>query len=120
MSRPELAAQAYFYLLLYCLMFIVPLVVVFVLSYLGTTSEQFGQFINRNTGTIKLLTGLLFVGLASWMTWTLAPLFGVYSPWNWVLMGVLWVTIAVVAAVLYVRDKRAPAKPVPRRRRSRA
>ncbi|MGD8904219.1 MAG: cytochrome c biogenesis protein CcdA, partial [Anaerolineae bacterium] len=42
MSQPELAAQAFLYLLLYCLMFILPLVVVFVLSYFGTSSEQLG------------------------------------------------------------------------------
>jgi cytochrome c biogenesis protein CcdA/glutaredoxin len=120
MSRPELAAQAFLYLLLYCLMFILPLVVVFVLSYFGTGSEQLGQFINRHTSTVKFITGLLFVGLALWMTWTLAPLFGVHSPWNWVLMaGVLAIILAGVV-VLYLIDRRTPRKPVPRRRRSRA
>ena len=120
MSRPELAAQAFLYLLLYCLMFILPLVVVFVLSYFGTSSEQLGQFINRHTSTVKLITGLLFVGLALWMTWTLAPLFGIHSPWNWILMaGVLAIILAGVV-VLTVIDRRTPRKPVPRQRRSRA
>ena len=63
-SQPELAGQAFLYLLLYCLMFILPLVIVFLLAYFGATSEQLGQFINRHTSTIKLATGLLFVGLA--------------------------------------------------------
>jgi cytochrome c biogenesis protein CcdA/glutaredoxin len=117
MSQPELAAQAFLYLLLYCLMFILPLVVVFVLSFFGTGSEQLGQFINRHTSTIKLLTGVLFVGLALWMTWTLAPLFGLYSPWNWVLMGGVLLIIAIGAVALYFADQRTPRKVASRRRR---
>ena len=117
MSQPDLAGQAFFYLVLYCLMFILPLVVVFVLSYFGTTSEQLGQFINRHTSTIKLLTGLLFVGLALWMSWTVAPLFGIHSPWNWVLMGVVLVIILVGALVFHLVDKNRPRKATSRRRR---
>jgi thiol:disulfide interchange protein len=117
MSQPDLAAQAFLYLLLYCLMFILPLVVVFALSYFGTSSEQLGQFINRHTSTIKFLTGLLFVGLALWMTWAVAPLFGIYSPWNWVLMAGVLISIAIGAAVLYQADKTARRKKAPRRRR---
>ena len=120
MSVPELAAQAFLYLVLYCLMFILPLIVVFVLSYFGTTSEQLGQFINRHTASIKLATGLLFVALTLWMTWTLAPLFGIHAPWNWVLMAGVVVAIGLVVAVLLMTDKQPPAKQVTRRRRSRA
>jgi len=117
MSQPDLAGQAFLYLVLYCLMFILPLVVVFALSYFGTTSEQLGQFINRHTSTIKLLTGLLFVGLALWMTWAVAPLFGIHSPWNLVLMGGVLIIIVIGAAVLYRIDKKTPRKAASRRRR---
>jgi cytochrome c biogenesis protein CcdA len=96
---PELASRAVFYLLLYCLMFIVPLVVVFMLSYFGTTSEQLGLFLVRHIVTIKILTALVFVGLALWMTWTLAPLFGFNVPWNWVLMGGVVLVIGAGAAL---------------------
>jgi cytochrome c biogenesis protein CcdA len=120
MSQPELAGQAFLYLVLYCLMFILPLVVVFVLSYFGTSSEQLGQFVNRHTSTIKFVTGLLFVGLALWMTWTLAPLFGVHPPLTWVLLAGVLAVIVVSVVVLVLVDKRTPSKPVPRRRRSRA
>ncbi len=120
MSQPDLAAQAFLYLLLYCLMFILPLVVVFALSYFGTSSEQLGQFINRHTSTIKFITGLLFVALALWMTWTVAPLFGIHSPWNWVLMGATLVVILIAVLVWHYVDERAPRKPVTRRRRRRA
>ncbi|MEJ2733906.1 MAG: cytochrome c biogenesis CcdA family protein [Anaerolineae bacterium] len=120
MSQPDLSTQAFLYLLLYCLMFVLPLVVVFALSYFGTSSEQLGQFINRHTSTIKFITGLLFVALALWMTWTLAPLFAIHSPWNWVLIGAVLVTIVVGVVVWHYVDKRTPRKPVPRRRRRRA
>ena len=120
MSQPELAAQAFLYLLLYCLMFILPLVVVFVLSYFGTSSEQLGQFVNRHTSTIKFATGLLFIGLALWMSWTVAPLFGIHSSWVWMLMVGVLAVIALGVLVLYWVDKRRPPKKAPTRRRRRA
>jgi cytochrome b561 len=119
MSQPELASQAFLYLVLYCLMFILPLVVVFVLSYFGTSSEQLSQFVNRHTSTIKFITGVLFVGLALWMTWAMAPLFGIHLPAAWVLMAGVLAIILVCVVVLVFMDKRTSSKPV-RRRRSRA
>jgi thiol:disulfide interchange protein len=120
MSQPDLAAQAFLYLLLYCLMFILPLVVVFVLSYFGTSSEQLGQFVNRHTSTIKFATGLLFIGLALWMSWTVAPLFGIHSPWIWMFMVGVLVVIGLGVVVLHWVDKRRPPKKAPTRRRRRA
>jgi cytochrome c biogenesis protein CcdA len=64
---PELQARAALYLILYNLLFVLPLVVVFVLAYLGTTSEQLGQFINRRAATVKLVTAGLFFVLAGWL-----------------------------------------------------
>jgi hypothetical protein len=101
-------------------MFVLPLIFVFLLSYFGTTSEQLGQFVNRHTATIKLVTGLLFVGLALWMTWALAPLFGVHSPWNWVLMGGVVVVVLVGIAVAEAIGRRTRQRPAKRRGRSRA
>jgi len=120
MSQPELASQAFLYLVLYCLMFILPLIVVFLLAYFGTSSEQLGQFVNRYTSTIKFVTGLVFVGLALWMTWATAPLFGIVPPTTWMVMGGVVAVIVVAVAVLVVTDKSAPAKPSARRRRSQA
>jgi hypothetical protein len=120
LSRPELAGQAFLYLVLYCLMFILPLIVVFGLSYFGTTSEQLGQFINRRTAAIKFVTGLVFVGLAVWMTWTMAPLFGVYPPWTWALLIGVVLIITIGVGVLLITEKRAPEESVARCRRSRA
>jgi len=67
MGMPEMQGQAFLYLLLYNLAFILPLVVVFGLAYFGTTSEQLGIFINRRTAMIKLGTVLLFLVLAGWL-----------------------------------------------------
>jgi hypothetical protein len=112
-SVPELASRAILYLLLYCLMFILPLVVVFLMSYFGTTSERLGLFLVRHIGTIKLLTALVFVGLALWMVWTLAPLFRIDEPWNWVLMGGVVLVIGVGAAALRM-DESADDRKQPR------
>ncbi len=71
MGVPEMQGQAFLYLLLYNLAFILPLLVVFGLAYFGTTSEQLGMFINRRTATIKLGTALLFLVLAGWLFVTL-------------------------------------------------
>ena len=69
---PELQARAVLYLVLYNVMFILPLVVVFVLACLGTTSEQLSQFINRRAATVKLATAGLFVLLAGWLVVAIA------------------------------------------------
>ncbi|MFB0535972.1 MAG: hypothetical protein ACETWR_13440 [Anaerolineae bacterium] len=68
---PGLRVRARLYLLLYNLMFVLPLVVVFVLAYFGTTSQQLGQFINRRAATIKLATAGLFLLLAGWLVMAL-------------------------------------------------
>ncbi len=68
---PGMQAQAGLYLALYNLMFILPLVVVFVLVYFGTTSQQLGLFIHRHTAKVKLATAGLFFLLAGWMVVTL-------------------------------------------------
>jgi cytochrome c biogenesis protein CcdA len=114
LSVPEMAAQAFLYLLLYCLAFILPLVVVFLTSYFGATSQQLGLFVMRHTAAIKALTGLVFVGLALWMTWTLAPLFGASAPWNHALLGVVVVVVAMGVVVLQYLKKRASCPVSPR------
>ena len=64
---PGLQARAGLYLVLYNLMFVLPLLVVFLLAYFGTTSQQLGLFIHRHAATIKLATAGLFVLLAGWL-----------------------------------------------------
>jgi thiol-disulfide isomerase/thioredoxin len=64
LKTPGMQAQAFTYLLLYNLMFILPLVLIFGLTIFGATSEWLGKFMNQHLGTIKILTAFLFFGLA--------------------------------------------------------
>lgn len=63
MGIPELRKNAIFNLVLYNIMFIVPLVGVFVLAFFGVTSERMASVTRRHTGTVKLLTAILFLSL---------------------------------------------------------
>jgi len=64
MSIPELRKNAIFNLVLYNIMYIIPLVGVFVLTFFGVTSEKIALVTKKHTGTVKLLTALLFLALA--------------------------------------------------------
>ena len=64
MGIPELRKNAIFNLVLYNIMYIVPLVGVFVLAFFGVTSEKMGAVTKKYTGTVKLLTAILFLALA--------------------------------------------------------
>jgi hypothetical protein len=64
MRIPELRTNAIFNLLLYNIMFIVPLVGVFVSTFFGVTSEKMAFVTKKYTGTVKLLTAILFLALA--------------------------------------------------------
>lgn len=55
------------YLLLYNLMFIVPLIVVFGCVYWGTTSLQLGGVLQRHLVAVKIGIGLLLFGLGTWL-----------------------------------------------------
>jgi hypothetical protein len=64
MGIPELRKHAIFNLVLYNIMYIIPLVGVFVLAFWGVTSEKMAYVTHKHTGTVKLLTALLFFALA--------------------------------------------------------
>jgi len=64
MNIPELKKHAIFNLVLYNIMYIVPLVGVFVLTFFGVTSEKMALVTKKYTGTVKLLTAILFLALA--------------------------------------------------------
>ena len=55
------------YLLLYNVMFIVPLLVVFGCVYWGTTSMQLGGVLQRHLVAVKVGIGLLLFGLGTWL-----------------------------------------------------
>ena len=70
MSVPAMRAQAITYLLLYNVLFIIPLVVVFGLAYAGTSSQKMAAVVNKQTATVKLLTAAMFFVLAAWLLYT--------------------------------------------------
>jgi len=61
---PDLRVNALFYLLIYNLMFVVPLIAVFLFTYWGTSSQQWAEITKKNFGKIKLAMTFLFFGLA--------------------------------------------------------
>jgi len=63
MTIPKLRAYAFFNLVLYNIMFIIPLGGIFVAAFFGVTSERMAMATKEHTGTVKLLTSLLFMGL---------------------------------------------------------
>ncbi|MEA3339302.1 MAG: cytochrome c biogenesis protein CcdA [Chloroflexota bacterium] len=66
-SQPEMQVRAFAFLVLYNLLFILPLVVVFILTYYGTGSKQFTRFLQERAATVKLGMTLLFAALAAWL-----------------------------------------------------
>jgi cytochrome c biogenesis protein CcdA len=64
---PALRARATLSLLLYNLMFIAPLIGVFLLVYFGTTSEQLVGWLTKRAAAVKLAMAILFVVLAAWL-----------------------------------------------------
>jgi len=69
-SVPELRLQAIFYLVIYNLLFILPLVVVFVLAYFGTTSKDLTQFLQKHAAAVKIGLGIVFTVLGAWLLYS--------------------------------------------------
>lgn len=66
-SLPELHNRAILYLVLYNLLFILPLVVVFVLAYYGTTSKELTKFLQKNAATVKIGMAVVFLVMGIWL-----------------------------------------------------
>jgi cytochrome c biogenesis protein CcdA len=60
---------AFGYLLIYNLLFILPLIIVLYLAYRGTTSQRLAEYMKKNLGRVKLATAGLFMGLAVLLIW---------------------------------------------------
>jgi cytochrome c biogenesis protein CcdA len=74
LGLPEWRARAALALIAYNVMFVVPLIVVFLVAYLGTTSQQLTQWMTRNAAAVKLATGMLFLLMAGWLGYSLLAL----------------------------------------------
>jgi len=60
----EASRTAWSYLLLYNLMFIVPLAAVFLLTYFGLRTQTLLEWSKRNVVTSKILLGIFFLAMA--------------------------------------------------------
>ncbi|MCU0607492.1 MAG: hypothetical protein MUF78_08785 [Candidatus Edwardsbacteria bacterium] len=67
-----LRAQAYGYLLLYNLMFEVPMIATFVIAFWGVSSKAIGDWARRSVPAVKLATALLFLGMSAVLLLVLA------------------------------------------------
>lgn len=63
LDKGDRAGGAVWYLLVYNLAFILPLVVVFVVACFGLTSEKLTRFLQRHAAAIKFCTAAMFLGL---------------------------------------------------------
>lgn len=61
--------KALAYLLIYNLMFVMPLLVIFFMALWGATSEQFTKFLRSHLLSIKMLLALLFFTLGAFLIW---------------------------------------------------
>ena len=66
-SMPELRLRAIFYLIIYNLLFILPLIVVFILAYYGTSSKDLTRFLQKHAAMVKIGLGILFFALGIWL-----------------------------------------------------
>jgi cytochrome c biogenesis protein CcdA len=69
LKSTTLKLEALGYLLLYNIMFIAPLIVIFVLALLGVTSQQFSGFLKKHLGLVKIIMAVLFFGLGVYLLW---------------------------------------------------
>ncbi len=63
LKTTHLKLEALGYLLLYNIMFIVPLLIIFLFALLGVTSQQFANFLKKHLLTVKLFMAILFFSL---------------------------------------------------------
>jgi len=68
----------FIYLGIYNLAFIVPLILVFFLTYRGLTSQKLTAFFQKHMALVKMLTAVLFFGLAAVVAVINAPLLAAY------------------------------------------
>jgi hypothetical protein len=66
----KLKINALFYLLFYNLLFVFPLILVFLFTYWGTSSRQIGALTEKNFGKIKIAMTFIFFGLAVLLLFT--------------------------------------------------
>ena len=71
LGLPEWRLRAGLALFLYNVMFILPLIAVFIAAYYGTTSKSLLGVMNRHAAAVKLGTAVLFLLLAAWLGYSI-------------------------------------------------
>ncbi len=56
-------------LLIYNLLFVLPLLVIIYLMYRGVSAKKFHQWHEHHKGLMRLVTGIVLIGLGAWMIW---------------------------------------------------
>jgi hypothetical protein len=70
-SVTEWRTTAIAYLILYNVMFVLPLIAVFTVAYYGTNHDSLTTYFQAHVGAVKLLTAALFGALALWLGYIL-------------------------------------------------
>jgi cytochrome c biogenesis protein CcdA len=76
-SQSVLKQRAALFLIIYNLLFILPLVLITVIAYLGVTSDHLVTWLKKNAAPVKAATAVLFVALAGFLIVRALTLFGV-------------------------------------------
>ncbi len=63
MKDPSARLKAFAYLIVYNIMFIVPLLAIFILAIIGVSSQRLSEFLKQHLGLIKLMMAILFFAL---------------------------------------------------------
>ena len=67
MAKAGVTTQHVGYLVLYNFIFVLPLFIILILVYRGVSTSVFHDWKEKHKGLMRLLTGLLLIGLAVWM-----------------------------------------------------
>lgn len=70
LKTTSLKVSALLYLLLYNIMFIVPLLIIFLFAFLGVTSERFAVILKRYILHIKILMAIVFLALGIFLVFS--------------------------------------------------
>lgn len=69
LKTTPLKLQAIAYLVIYNIMFILPLLAIFFLALLGVTSGQFAGFLKKNLASVKIIMAFVFFSLGIFLIW---------------------------------------------------
>lgn len=76
-SQNVLRERAFLFLIVYNLLFVLPLVLITSIAYFGVTSEHLVAWLKKNAMVVKVATAALFIALSSFLMVRALTLFGV-------------------------------------------